>query len=66
LCTGHSYWFLAFFQTYLPRDFDHVCKKKKLVNGGVIGFTILHKKTENDGDKYMIDPKSLVVLYNGF
>jgi hypothetical protein len=65
LCTGHSYWFRAFFQTYLPKDFDHICKKKKLINGGVVGFTMWHKKVDGS-DKYMIDPNSLVVLYGGF
>jgi hypothetical protein len=66
LCTGHSYWFRAFFQTYLPHDFEHVCKAKKLINGGVTGFTMWHKKTDKGEDKYMIDPSSLVVLYGGF
>ncbi|KAL3903178.1 MAG: hypothetical protein SGILL_010545 [Bacillariaceae sp.] len=66
MCTGHSYWFRAFFQTYLPSDFKHVCKTKKLINGGVAGFTMWHKKTDKGEDKYMIDPNSLVVLYGGF
>jgi len=63
--TGHSYWFRAFFQVYLPREFEHISKKKKLVNGGVAGFTLMRKKTET-GYKYMIDKKSLVTLYGGF
>mmetsp|Transcript_33466 Transcript_33466/g.81033 ORF Transcript_33466/g.81033 Transcript_33466/m.81033 type:complete len:365 (-) Transcript_33466:1735-2829(-) len=63
--TGHSYWFRAFFQTYLPRDFEHISKKKKLVNGGVAGFTLLRKKTDS-GYKYMIDKNSVVTLYGGF
>ena len=67
LCTGHSYWFRAFFQTYLPSNFQHVCKTKKLVNGGMIGFTLCHTKVKATGeDKYMIDPTSLTVLYAGF
>jgi len=67
LCTGHSYWFRAFFQTYLPADFQHVCKTKKLVNGGLAGFTLCHTKVKATGeDKYMIDPTSLTVLYAGF
>ena len=65
VATGHSYWFRAFFQTYLPKTFDHVSKKKKLINGGIAGFTLLRKKTER-GYKYMIDSTSLVVLYGGF
>jgi len=67
LCTGHSYWFRAFFQTYLPKDFEHVCKTKKLVNGGMVGFTLCHTKVKATGeDKYMIDPTSFTVLYAGF
>ena len=67
LCTGHSYWFRAFFQTYLPSDFQHVSKTKKLINGGMVGFTLCHTKAKTTGeDKYMIDPNSLVVLYGGF
>lgn len=69
LCTGHSYWFRAFFQTYLPSKFEHVCKKKKLINGGMVGFTLYHTQVKEDDyveDKYMIDPNSIVVLYGGF
>lgn len=65
LATGHSYWFRAFFQTYLPHSFDHVSKKKKLINGGVAGFTLMRKKTDQ-GYKYMIDSSSIVTLYGGF
>lgn len=65
VATGHSYWFRAFFQTYLPKSFEHVSKKKKLINGGVTGFTLMRKKTD-DGYKYAIDSSSLVVLYGGF
>jgi len=67
LCTGHSYWFRAFFQTYLPSNFQHVSKTKKLVNGGLVGFTLCHTRVKSTGeDKYMIDPTSLTVLYAGF
>jgi hypothetical protein len=66
LATGHSYYFRAFFQTYLPKNFDHVSKKKKLVNGGVVGFTLMHTTTKSGEDKYMIDPNSIVTLYGGF
>jgi len=68
-CTGHSYWFRAFFKTYLPSDFHHVCKTKKLINGGMVGFTLCQtqvKIKEHVEDKYMIDPNSLVILYGGF
>jgi hypothetical protein len=32
----------------------------------VVGFTMWHKKVDGDKDSYMIDPKSLVLLYGGF
>jgi hypothetical protein len=65
VATGHSYWFRAFFQTYLPWSFEHMSKKKKLINGGVVGFTLMRKKTDK-GYEYMIDSNSLVILYGGF
>jgi hypothetical protein len=65
LAAGHSFWFKAFFQTYLPYTFEHVSKKNKLKNGAVCGFTLMKKKTAQ-GDKYMIDPTTIVVLYGGF
>jgi hypothetical protein len=73
IATGHSYWFRAFFQTYLPWTFEHVSKQKKLINGGSVGFTLMRikKKTSSSPPKpgdyvYMIDPNSMVVLYGGF
>ena len=47
---GHSLWFRSFFRTFLPRDFEHVSKKKKLINGGVAAFTLC-KVTSDTGDK---------------
>mmetsp|Transcript_55587 Transcript_55587/g.166597 ORF Transcript_55587/g.166597 Transcript_55587/m.166597 type:complete len:374 (-) Transcript_55587:326-1447(-) len=62
---GHSLWFRSFFRTYLPHNFDHISKKKKLINGGCASFTLMKKSTEA-GDKFMIDPKSVNVIYGGF
>lgn len=65
IAAGHSLWFRSFFQTYLPHSASHVCKKKKLVNGGVVGFTLL--KIHRDGkDHFKIDPSSITVLHGGF
>mmetsp|Transcript_122277 Transcript_122277/g.182732 ORF Transcript_122277/g.182732 Transcript_122277/m.182732 type:complete len:364 (-) Transcript_122277:10-1101(-) len=66
IATGHSYWFRAFFQTYLPWTFEHVSKKKKLINGGSVGFTLMRTKTPKGDYAYMIDSSSLVTLYGGF
>jgi hypothetical protein len=74
IVTGHSLWFLTFFQLLLPASCHHIAKKKKLQNGSIIGFTLLHTTTmTNDAtknyvmeDHYMIDPTSLVVVHGGF
>lgn len=65
IAAGHSLWFRSFFRTYLPHKFYHISKKKKLINGGCASFTLM-KKTTSEGDKFMIDPKSLHVIYGGF
>lgn len=68
---GHSLWFRSFFRTFLPYSSDHVSKKKKLINGGIVGFTLQRIKVKGSNDdglsyKYMIDPTSIVVLHGGF
>lgn len=64
---GHSLWYRSFFRTYLPRELDHVAKRKKLVNGGCVGFVL--KRVSIDSGKhyeYMIDPSSVTILHGGF
>mgnify|MGYP005865914307 CR=1 FL=1 len=63
---GHSLFFRSFFANFLPYNFNHVSKKKKIVNGGVVAFELMKIKTEKLGDKYMIDPKTIRVVYGGF
>uniref|UniRef100_A0A7S2R230 Uncharacterized protein n=1 Tax=Eucampia antarctica TaxID=49252 RepID=A0A7S2R230_9STRA len=73
IATGHSLWFRSFFQTHLPWNVEHKAKKKKLVNGGCVSFT-LHKVMLENNDTtnkeqeatYCIDPKSINVIYGGF
>jgi broad specificity phosphatase PhoE len=80
IAAGHSLWFKAFFQTYLPHSCDHVSKKKKLVNGAMCGFVLERVLISEEGGingsstangkakqwAYRIDPTSLVVLQGGF
>jgi broad specificity phosphatase PhoE len=67
IITGHSIWFRSFFRTFLPHGTEHVGKKKKLINGGCIGFSLLRMPDEKGGKgHFMIDPKSMTVLYGGF
>mmetsp|Transcript_23581 Transcript_23581/g.34278 ORF Transcript_23581/g.34278 Transcript_23581/m.34278 type:complete len:360 (-) Transcript_23581:179-1258(-) len=63
---GHSIWFRTFFKTFLPYGVDHVSKKKKIVNCGAVALTLMKTKTEKDGVVYMVDPKSIQVIYGGF
>jgi hypothetical protein len=62
---GHSLWFQSFFQTFLPHDVQHLSKKNNIVYGGVVAFELIKASTKQ-GPKYMIDPKSIDVVYGGF
>lgn len=66
IAAGHSLWFRSFFKTFLPHGSDHISKKKKLINGGCVGFSMLRIPDGASGYQYMIDPKSIAVLYGGF
>lgn len=62
---GHSLWFRSFFDNFLPFNVNHVARKKKIVNGGIVAFELMKAQTKY-GDKYMIDPKTIRVVYGGF
>ena len=62
---GHSIWFRSFFRLFLPYSVHHVSKNKKIVNGGIVAFDLLKAETKR-GSKYMIDPKTIQVVYGGF
>ena len=75
IAAGHSLWFRSFFQTYLPWNVEHKAKKKKLINGGCVSFTLHKVMSNNDNDDkssnqqedmYFIDPKSIHIIYGGF
>jgi len=66
---GHSIWFRSFFKEFLPRDSNHVGKSKKLVNCGAVALDLLKINDSDDGngvDRYMVDEKSIRVIYGGF
>jgi hypothetical protein len=63
---GHSIWFRSFFKTFLPYGEDHVGKSKKVVNCGIVALTLLKAKRPSGEFTYMIDPKSVEVVYGGF
>ncbi|GAX21353.1 hypothetical protein FisN_6Lh081 [Fistulifera solaris] len=62
---GHSIWFRSFFNMFLPFSVHHVAKNKKIVNGGIVTFDLLKAETKR-GPKYMVDPKTIKVIYGGF
>lgn len=62
---GHSIWFKGFFNMFLPYSVHHVSKNKKIVNGGIVTFELMKAETRR-GPKYMIDPKTIRVVYGGF
>lgn len=64
---GHSIWFRSFFRTFLPYSVTHPGKDKKMVNGGIVTFELLRIQDPNKNEShYMIDPKTLRVVYGGF
>lgn len=63
---GHSIWFRSFFQTFLPYGDNHVGKKKKIVNCGVVAVTLIKATRPSGQATYMIDPQSVEVIYGGF
>jgi len=66
ICAGHSLWFRSFFKTYLPYTVEHISKKKKLQNGGIVAFTLNRTKGDDGEHRYLIEAKSIVVMHGGF
>ncbi|KAL7569062.1 hypothetical protein ACA910_016905 [Epithemia clementina (nom. ined.)] len=62
---GHSIWFRSFFKMFLPYSVHHASKEKKIVNGGVIVCEMMKAETRQ-GPWYMVDPKTIQVVYGGF
>ena len=63
---GHSLWFRSFFQCFLPPTVDHVSKKRKIVNCGVVGLTLQVLRDYHGQLHYRVDPSSIAVVYGGF
>jgi hypothetical protein len=64
---GHSLWFKHYFQTYLPHKIDHPAKSKKIVNTGVVAFT-LQRWCDESGTVlgYRVEPESVRSIYGGY
>ena len=63
IAVGHSSWIKAFFNQYLPANFEFIGKETKLSNCGVIGFKFYFNKNTK---KYGIAPNTITVAYKGF
>ena len=55
----------SFFQQYLPKSFQHQAKKDKMVNAGVVAFT-LNKILFSGKMVYAIPQDSISVIHGGF
>ena len=62
---GHSLWFRNFFKAFLAANDNHPGKSCKMVNGGVVAFTLNIGKTDN-GHVHWIEPNSIVTVHGGF
>jgi len=62
---GHSLWFRNFFKAFLARSDEHVGKSQKMVNGGVVAFT-LNVGPSPVGPGYWIEPGSITTVHGGF
>merc|ERR1711977_128161 len=62
VASGHSLYFKTFLNVYLPKSFDHVCKRKKMKNAGVITFDIV----QDSKGSVMILQDTLTTLYLGY
>jgi len=66
---GHSLWFRSYFQTYLPHSNQSLpCCKKKIVNSGVVAFSLAQSNDKNSEGNYMyrIDPDSVTTVTGGY
>jgi hypothetical protein len=65
IALGHSLYFRDFFRSFMPKSAEHLAKKKKMVNCGVVAFN-LTVGTVDGKTAYVIKPESIVNVYGGF
>lgn len=61
IATGHSLWFKAFFNVFLPQASKHQARNKKISNCAVVAFT-LTRGTHEGKPQFRIDPDSVTML----
>ena len=50
----------------MPKASNHEAKSKKIMNSGVVSFTLRQAVDEKGNYLYAIDPASINVIYGGF
>jgi broad specificity phosphatase PhoE len=60
--SGHSLYFRWFFRMHLPHGLQHIAKKKKIANGGVVAFDLV----QDSKGSVQILPSSITSVYLGF
>jgi len=65
IVAGHSLWFKKFFQTFMPHNVEHVAKDCKLLNCGVVGFTMTATANPKKVGHtlYRVSPRSMVEIF---
>lgn len=65
---GHSLWFKEFFKAFLDDEAAKTATaaRRKIVNCGVVGFTLQHTKHPTHGEMFRIEPDSIESIYGGF
>jgi len=65
IVAGHSLWFRSFFRVFYDHSKDHPGKDCKMVNGGVVSFT-LNRGEHNNKSCYWIEPETIKTIIGGF
>ena len=66
IAAGHSLWFRAFIDTYLPKDVTHEARKKKVRNCAVLAFSLQRGVNAAGKPVFRIVPDSLAMVYGGY
>ena len=69
ITSGHSLWFKYYFQTYLSHSSTHMAKSAKIVNSGVVAFTVNKGVLDTPNgiiSVYSVVEDSIMNIYGGF
>ena len=66
VAAGHSLWFRAFMDTYLPKSVAHESRKKKVRNCALLAFTLQKGVTAEGKAVFRIVPESIAMVYGGY